>query len=88
MTTDDTSAGDSSLPIASLPKTALQAIYHAVTGKTENLARSLTGNVVISSADVDRLYEMLLDQLDIHEKNNRTDGHCRRKAKGRQSCNV
>ena len=56
------------LPISSLPKTALQAIYHAVTGKTENLTRALTGNVIIKDFDIDRLYGMLNDQLGLHEK--------------------
>jgi len=56
------------LPLESLPKTALQAIYHAVTGKTESLAKELKGNVIVTSADIDRLYGMLLDQLGIHEK--------------------
>lgn len=68
MTIDGTNNADANLPLASLPKTALQAIYHAVTGKTENLSRTLSGNVVITGRDVDRLYEMLLDQLDIHQK--------------------
>lgn len=54
--------------IESLPKTALQAIYHAVTGKTESLSKDISGNVIISSADIDRLYAMLVDQLGIHEK--------------------
>jgi len=63
----DTGGGDI-VQIDSLPKTALQAIYHAVTGKTESLSKNINGNVIISSADIDRLYEMLLDQLAIHEK--------------------
>ena len=59
---------DATLPIESLPKTALQAIYHAVTGKTESLSKELTGNVIVRMPDIDRLYGMLVDQLGIHEK--------------------
>ena len=39
--------------LSALPKTALQAIYHALTGKIENLTRVLTGNVIISDNDID-----------------------------------
>ncbi|MBP2512786.1 MULTISPECIES: hypothetical protein [unclassified Sphingomonas] len=48
-----------------LPMTALQAIYHAVTGKTENLAKLLNGSVLIDQADIDRLYTMLMQQIDV-----------------------
>ena len=50
--------------IDSLPKTALQAIYHAVTGKTENYSKSLNGNVRIQSHDIDRLYESIIQQIE------------------------
>lgn len=55
------------LQVNSPSKTVLQAIYHHVTGKTENLSRNLDGNVVIESDDIDRLFEMLMDQVSIHE---------------------
>jgi hypothetical protein len=48
-----------------LPMTALQALYHAVTGKTENLAKLLNGSVLIDQADIDRLYGMLMQQIDV-----------------------
>jgi hypothetical protein len=51
------------LSLDSLPKTALQAIYHAVTGKTESMSKSLRGNVLVTSADFDRLYQMLREQM-------------------------
>jgi hypothetical protein len=54
--------------LANMPKTVLQAIYHTVTGKTENLSTVLEGNVEITSGDIDRLHDMLFDQLGLHEK--------------------
>lgn len=59
---------DSELALQNLPKGALQAIYHAVTGKTESLSRDLSGNVICTTADLDRLQGMLLDQFDIYPK--------------------
>ena len=56
-------AYDQHLPIDRLPKTALQAIYHAVTGKTENMTKELKGSVVINYSDIDILYGMVMDQL-------------------------
>lgn len=55
-------AGDR-VPIDKLPTTALQAIYHAVTGKTESMTKQLTGSVIIERKDVQNLHGMLLDQL-------------------------
>lgn len=57
---------NSSLPIANLPPSALQAIYHHVTGKTENMSQSFNGNVLIESHDVDRLHQMIIDQVATH----------------------
>ena len=51
------------LPMAQLPATALQALYHEVTGKTENLTKRLTKNVQIKKDDLDRLVAMLHQQL-------------------------
>ncbi len=53
---------DDRLRIEQLPKTALQAIYHAVTGKTESLTKSLSGNVIVKSEDIDQLFLMIVDQ--------------------------
>lgn len=50
------------LRIEQLPKTALQAIYHAVTGKTETLTKSLNGNVIVRTADIDRLFGMIVEK--------------------------
>lgn len=52
--------------LSTLPKTAIQAIYHAVTGKTENLSKWLNRNVIIRQSDVCSLYAMLQDQWNIH----------------------
>lgn len=66
--TDDLRDANSAavVPLDSLPKTALQAVYHAVTGKTENLAKEFRGNVIVTADDIDRLHAMLLDQLGLH----------------------
>jgi hypothetical protein len=58
-----TGTGDANLPINKLPAAALQAIYHAVTGKTESLTKSFDGNVLIERDDIDNLYWMLQEQL-------------------------
>lgn len=52
--------------LSSLPKTAIQAIYHAVTGRTENLSKWLHGNVIVKNGDFSRLHAMLQDQWNIH----------------------
>ena len=59
--------GQNVLPLESLPKPVLQQIYHAVTGKTENLSARLRGNVIINAADFERLYDMLIDQLNLYK---------------------
>lgn len=56
------SAGDH-LPISALPKTAVQALYHAVTGKTENLRKPYFGNVLVSEEDIDHLLSMIAEQI-------------------------
>lgn len=56
-------AGDNSLDISKLPATAIQAIYHAVTGKTENLSKYFHGNVKINAGDISRLHQMIMDQV-------------------------
>lgn len=54
---------DTHVPMAQLPATALQALYHAVTGKTENLSKRLTKNVLIRRDDINRLVDMLRQQM-------------------------
>jgi len=54
--------------LASLSKTTLQSIYHAVTGKTESMSEAFNGNVIIKSADIDTLYGRLMDQISIHKQ--------------------
>lgn len=47
-----------------LPRSALQAIYNAVTGKTENYSKNLRGNVKIQFNDVRRLYDQICQQIE------------------------
>lgn len=61
-----TDNSNNALPLADLPPAALQAIYHHVTGKTENMSQFFEGNVLIRSADIDRLHQMVLDQIATH----------------------
>jgi hypothetical protein len=63
MSGHDSLTSDGHLPIAQLPATAMQALYHAVTGKTENLTKRLTKNVIIRRDDLDRLMAMLRQQM-------------------------
>lgn len=53
-------------PLQDMPRAAIQAIYHHATGKTENMSQSFTGNVLVSSDDIDNLHQMILDQLGVH----------------------
>jgi len=46
-----------------LPKTALQAIYHDITGKTENLSKRLSGDKLINLSNIDHLYAMIIEQI-------------------------
>ncbi len=50
--------------LEAMPRTALQAIYHAVTGKTENLSKTLRKNVIIRYADVEQLYIRMKQQIE------------------------
>jgi len=59
--------GDKALAIDSLPKTALQAIYHAVTGKTENISKTINGNVIIDHNSISRLYGMIKQQMEHYQ---------------------
>jgi hypothetical protein len=51
-----------------LPATAIQALYHAATGKTENLTKRLSKNFIIRRSDLDQLYFKILQQLEHFEK--------------------
>lgn len=55
------------IDVAALPKTAVQALYHAATGKTENLSREFDGNVIIKGRDIERLYDIIIDQLRLYK---------------------
>jgi hypothetical protein len=56
-------SSDELVPISRLPATALQALYHAVTGKTENLTERLIKSVIIRKHDIDRLVAMVEQQM-------------------------
>ena len=61
--TNEHREGDTLVPLQNLPTTAIQAIYHAVTGKTENLSKSLKKNVVIKYSDFEQLYYRITQQM-------------------------
>lgn len=67
MASDSHDAGFDS--IASLRKSpsVVQALYHAATGKTENLTKRLAKNYIIRKNDIDQLYHKLKQQLDQYE---------------------
>lgn len=50
--------------LAPLPMSAVQALYHAATGKTENLRKSLTRNVLVKKSDLDQLRIKIHQQLE------------------------
>ena len=50
-----------------MPKSAVQALYHAVTGKTERFSKELDGNVVVSRADVERLHHIVIQQIEHYD---------------------
>lgn len=47
-----------------LPRSFVQALYHAVTGKTESLSSVLRGNVAVNINDIQRLYDMLHQRIE------------------------
>jgi hypothetical protein len=61
---DTNTVGDTELQIYQLPKTALQALYHAVTGKTETYSRDLKKNVIIRYSDIEKLYNQIMQQIE------------------------
>ncbi len=64
---DNIERGQNVLPLDSLPKPVLQELYHAVTGKTENISAILKGNVIVTANDFERLHGMLLDLLSVYD---------------------
>jgi hypothetical protein len=46
-----------------MPQPALQAIYHAVTGKTERLSDELRRNVVVNFSDIECLHQQICAQI-------------------------
>jgi hypothetical protein len=54
-------------PVELLPKTALQALYHAVTGKTETYSKTLSNNVIITYREVEQLYLRISQQIGHYE---------------------
>ncbi len=51
-----------------LPATAVQALYHAATGKTENLTKQLSKDFIVRKNDLDQLYFKIQQQLEHFEK--------------------
>lgn len=59
---------DQILAVTSLPPKALQAIYHAATGKTESIRRKIRKNVIIRDSDIESLYHRLLQEFSLHQQ--------------------
>lgn len=64
----DPEAGEVVKLLGGLPATAVQALYHAATGKTENLTKQFSKNFVVRKNDLDQLYFKILQQLEHFEK--------------------
>lgn len=60
--------GEPGFSIAKLPKTALQAIYNAVTGKTESMSRWNTGNSIIRFDNIENLNSLIRERLEHYEQ--------------------
>jgi hypothetical protein len=54
--------------VGGLPATAVQALYHAATGKTENLTKQLSKNFIIRESDLNQLYFKIMQQLEHFER--------------------
>ena len=54
------------VPLDNLPPSALQALYHSVTGRTENYSNSLRRNVIIDAADIDQLHDLVDQQISVY----------------------
>lgn len=61
------SDNDDSIQILSAPPSVIQAVYHAATGKTENLTRYVFKNFIVRKSDLDQLYMKLKQQIDLCE---------------------
>lgn len=59
---------DHQLSLKNLPNSVIQSIYHAATGKTESLSRTLSENVIVNFDDILDLTCKLNDQLGIHSQ--------------------
>lgn len=53
--------------IGSLPRSIVQAVYHVATGKTENMKKSLHGDVLISFNDLKSLHNALTEQMEHYD---------------------
>lgn len=51
------------IEIESLPRSALQALYHVVTGKTETYSKSLRKSVIITHHNFQQLYLRIVQQI-------------------------
>jgi hypothetical protein len=56
---------ESAISITSLPPKALQAVYHAATGKVATTEKSLRRNVVIDNTAVENLYHRICQEFDV-----------------------
>lgn len=56
---------DPIVPISALPAKALQAVYHAVTGKVESTEKIIRKNVIVDDASIDNLYAKISQELDV-----------------------
>jgi len=54
--------------VSGLPASAVQALYHAATGKTENLTKQLSKEFIIRRYDIEQLYIKIMQQLEHYEK--------------------
>ena len=52
--------------VIALNRTALQSLYYAVTGKTENISKVLRGNVLITHSDFQQLYYKLNQSIHVY----------------------
>lgn len=53
--------------ISNVPTSVLQAIYHAVTGKTETYSKSLNKNVIIDFPSVENLHHQIMQQMEHYD---------------------
>lgn len=65
--TEISGAGGLPKGIVQLPISAIQALYHAVTGKTENLSQNFRGDFVVRKSDLDQLHTKIHQQLEQYE---------------------